>query len=107
MPYPYLVVLVEVQVILPVIHQELISGRAYAILPHLQGEGAENPGAFIIELLIEGPVSVFPGVLAKQKAATEMAGASQMEYRMFAGSEIMNSNVIDGNSSEQISLPTV
>lgn len=46
-------------------------------------------------------------VLAKQKAATEMAGASQMEYRMFAGSEIMNSNVIDGNSSEQISLPTV
>ena len=46
-------------------------------------------------------------VLAKQKAAIEMAGASQMEYRMFAGSEIMNSNVIDGNSSEQMQLPQI
>ncbi len=46
-------------------------------------------------------------VLAKQQAATEMAGASQMEYRMLAGSVIMNSNVIDGNLSEQLPLPTV
>ena len=46
-------------------------------------------------------------VLAKQQAATEMAGASQMEYRMLAGSVIMNSNVIDGNSSEQLPLPTI
>lgn len=46
-------------------------------------------------------------VLAKQQAVAEMAGASQMEYRMLAGSVIMTSNVIDGNSSEQMPLPTV
>ena len=46
-------------------------------------------------------------VLAKQQAAVEMAGASQMEYRMLAGSVIMTSNVIDGNSSEQMPLPQI
>jgi hypothetical protein len=44
-------------------------------------------------------------VLAKQQAATEMAGASQMEYRMLAGSVIMNSNVIDEAKAEQLLLP--
>ncbi len=44
-------------------------------------------------------------VQAKTKAATEMAGASQMEYRMLAGSVIMKSNVIDDANTEQLLLP--
>lgn len=44
-------------------------------------------------------------VQAKKKVATEMAGASEMEYKMLAGSVIMNSNVIDEANTEQLLLP--
>ena len=44
-------------------------------------------------------------VQAKTKAATEMAGASEMEYKMLAGSVIMHSNVIDDVNMEQLLLP--
>ena len=54
MPYPNLIIFVEVKIILPIVHQELIFRRAYTILRNLQGYLAEYPGAFIAESLVKG-----------------------------------------------------